>query len=318
MLVLFFVVPLAAAMFDGARVCDGPAARRRDRRHRQWLRQERLSIRTNVAEMRHHSAPQPTYIHVGRQTVSPVIEYVTPAPVMTHIKSLLEPPVPLVLTEYVAPAPAATCAATVSPVTVTEDVAPAPTISCTTPIPVIEHMPAPVIEYIAPPPAEVLPSFYPSVTLLNEAITRLVNPQISISADETSQVQIVAQATPEIPVAEWIQEKSAVTDLVKPHISITADKTSQIVGSFSLLENSVAPVYNRVHQERIVATVQPHVIGQEIPQLPIVEWIQEQIDETIEVVPQERVEEQMNTSSTSTSNTIPVIERNACTCCYIN
>ena len=68
-------------------------------------------------------------------------------------------------------------------------------------------------------------------------------------------------------------------------------------------------MYNQVHQERIVATVQPHVIGQEIPQLPIVEWIQEQIDETIEVVPQERVEVQMNTSSTSTSNTIPVIER---------
>ena len=65
---------------------------------------------------------------------------------------------------------------------------------------------------------------------------------------------------------------------------------------------------NQVHQERIVATVQPHVVGQEIPQLAIVEWIQEQIVETIEVVPQERIEVQMNTSSTSTSNTTPVIE----------
>ena len=138
-------------MSDGARVCDGPAARRRDRRLRQWLRH---AIRMNVAEMRHHSAPQPTYIHVGTQTVSPVIEYLAPAPVMSDIKSLLEPPVPLVLTEYVAPAPAATCAATASPVTVTEDVAPAPTVSYTTPAPVIEHMPALVIEYIAPPPAE--------------------------------------------------------------------------------------------------------------------------------------------------------------------
>ena len=42
-------------MSDGARVCDGPAARRRDRRLRQGLRHERLAIRTNVAEMRHHS-----------------------------------------------------------------------------------------------------------------------------------------------------------------------------------------------------------------------------------------------------------------------
>ena len=141
-------------MSDGARVCDGPAARRRDRRLRQWLRHERLSIRMNVAEMRHHSAAQLTYIHVGTQTVSPVIEYVAPAPVMTDITSLLKPPVPLVLTEYVAPAPAATYAATASPVTVTEDVAPAPAVSYTTPAPVIEHMPAPVIEYVGPPLAE--------------------------------------------------------------------------------------------------------------------------------------------------------------------
>ena len=136
-----------------------------------------------------------------------------------------------------------------------------------------------------------------------------MNPQISISADETAQVQVVAQATPEIPVAEWIQEQSAVTDLVKPQISITADEASQVVGLFPLLENFAAPMNNQVHQERIVATVQQHVIGEEIPQLPIVEWIQEQIVETIEVIPQEeRVEVQMNTCSTSTSNTIPVIE----------
>jgi len=29
-------------------------------------------------------------------------------------------------------------------------------------------------------------------------------------------MQVVVQATPEIPVAEWIQEQSAVTDLVNP------------------------------------------------------------------------------------------------------
>ena len=137
--------------------------------------------------MRHHSAPQPTYIHVGTQTVSPVMEYVAPAPVMTDITSLLEPPVPLVLTEYVAPAPAATHVATASLVTVTEDVASAPIVSYTTPAPVIER-PAPEIEYIAPSPAEFFPSFYPSFRLPNEAIAGAVNPQISISADETSQV----------------------------------------------------------------------------------------------------------------------------------
>ena len=121
-------------MSDGARVCDGPAARRRDHRLRQWLQHERLSIRMHVAELKHHAAPQPTYIHVGTQTASPLIEFVAPAPVMTDITSLLEPRVPFVLTE---------------------DVAPAPTVSYTTPAPVIEHMPAPVIEYIAPPTSRV-------------------------------------------------------------------------------------------------------------------------------------------------------------------
>ena len=77
---------------------------------------------------------------------------------------------------------------------------------------------------------------------------------------------------------------------------------------FPLSEDFAASMYNQVHQERIVATVQPHDIVQDIPQLPIVEWIQEQIVETIEVVPQERIEVQMNTSSTSTSNATPVIE----------
>ena len=61
-----------------------------------------------------------TNIHVGTQTASPVIEYVAPAPVMTDITSLLEPPLPFVLTEYMAPAPATTYAATASPVTVTD------------------------------------------------------------------------------------------------------------------------------------------------------------------------------------------------------
>ena len=82
----------------------------------------------------------------------------------------------------------------------------------------------------------------------------------------------------------------------------------RIVGSFPLSEDFAASMYNQVQQERIVATVQPHVIVQEIPQLPILEWIHEQIVETIEVVPQERIQVQINTSSTSTSNAIPVIE----------
>ena len=116
-------------------------------------------------------------------------------------------------------------------------------------------------------------------------------------------MQLVVQATPEILVAEWIQEHSAVTDLVSPQFPITADEASQVVGLFPLLED------NQVHQEHIVTAVQPYVIVQEIPQLPIVECLQEQFVETIEVAPQERVTQRtseqiqvhVNTSSTSTS-----------------
>ena len=143
-----------------------------------------------------------------------------------------------------------------------------------------------------------------------------MNPQISITADEASQVQVVVQEIPEVLVVEWIQEQSAVTDLVNPQITVTAVEASLVVGSFPLLEDFAAPMYNQVHQEQIVATVQPQVIiVQEISQLPVVEWIQEQIVETIEVVPQEQIEDipvpqeqliaevtTLNTSSTSTSS----------------
>ena len=155
---------------------------------------------------------------------------------------------PTLVDEFVAPA-----AATASPFTVTEDVAPAPSVTYAA-APMIEYVapaipetvntnaaPAPVIEYIAPSPAVSYLSFYPSFSQPNEAITCLVNPQIAITADETSQVHVVVQKIPEIPVVEWIQEQSAVTDLVKPQISTTSVEASQVVGSCPLLEDFAAP-----------------------------------------------------------------------------
>ena len=56
-------------------------------------------------------------------------------------------------------------------------------------------------------------------------------------------MQVVVQETPEIPVEELVQKRSAVSDLVKPQISITADEASQVVGLFPLLED------NQVHQD---------------------------------------------------------------------
>ena len=88
----------------------------------------------------------------------------------------------------------------------TKDVA----VTFATPAPVIEYVapaipetvntsvaPAPVIEYIAPSPAVSYASFYPSFCQPNEAITGLVNLQISVTADETSQLQVVVQEIPE-------------------------------------------------------------------------------------------------------------------------
>ena len=77
---------------------------------------------------------------------------------------------------------------------------------------------------------------------------------------------------------------------MKPHFSSPSVEAPQVVDSFSLLEDVAAREYNQVHQEQIVPTVQPHVTFQEIPEVQVVEQIQEQIVEPIEVLPQERVQ----------------------------
>ena len=86
-----------------------------------------------------------------------------------------------------------------------EYVVPAPSVPFATPAPVIEYVvPAPVIEYIAPSPAVSYPS------------SGLMNPQFSLTADETSQVQAAVQEIPEIQVVERIQEQITETIEVLP------------------------------------------------------------------------------------------------------
>ena len=86
------------------------------------------------------------------------------------------------------------------------------------------------------------------------------------------------------------------TGLVHPQFSFTAveDFWPLVVGSLPPLHEFDAPVYNRIHQEQIVAGEMPQhrveqeqAIVQEIPQASIVEWIQEQIvDSNGLVIPQ--------------------------------
>ena len=93
-----------------------------------------------------------------------------------------------------------------------------------------------------------------------------------------------------------------VTGLVSPHFSSTAVEGSAplVVVSFPPFDEFTASVYNQVHQEQIgagettpniveIPVVQEQVIVQEIPLVPTVDWIPEQIVETIGVLPQERV-----------------------------
>ena len=94
---------------------------------------------------------------------------------------------------------AATCAATAAPSLVVEFVIPVPSVTYAAPAPVIEYVvPAPVIEYIAPSPAVSYPS------------SGLMNPQFSLTADETSKVHAAVQEISEIPVVEKIQEQISI------------------------------------------------------------------------------------------------------------
>ena len=77
------------------------------------------------------------------------------------------------------------------------------------------------------------------------------------------------------------------------YIPVPQASASQVIGSHTRLDESVAPVYHQVRQETTqniveIPTVQEQVIVQEIPEVQVVEQIQEQIVETIKVDPLER------------------------------
>ena len=212
---VIFVETQAGDLSMAARVSPlssgGAASRRRERRLRNFWRHEQLSLKMMAASMSHHSWQSRESVGVQTDAVTtPVDEYIPPA--------------------------AAPYAATASPIPVTEDVTPAPAVTYAAPAPMIEYVahakpetvnayvaPAPVIEYIAPPPQV----FYPS--LPNEAVTGLVNPQFSITADETSQVQVVVQEIPQVPIVEWIQEQIVETIEVIPLKRVKQHTAKQIM-----------------------------------------------------------------------------------------
>ena len=72
-------------------------------------------------------------------------------------------------------------------------------------------------------------------------------------------IQRTSKQIVHVPVPQ-IQEQSIVTGLMNPQFSTSAVEAPQVVDSFPLLEDVAAREYNQVHQEQIVATVQPHAI----------------------------------------------------------
>ena len=198
-------------------------------------------------------------------------------------------PSPLKTDDFVATSatasPAAIHATTPAPSPVIKHVIPALAVRHVAPALVIEYVSfAPVIEYMAPAPAVTLsvPSqqLSPAYTTTTDTtadifdITDLVHPQFSFTAveafsplvvgslppleefdalvyDQIHQVQIVAGEMTQHRVENpAVQEQASVQEI---------SQVPQVVDSFPPLQEFVVPMCNQVLQERIVATVQPHV-----------------------------------------------------------
>ena len=79
------------------------------------------------------------------------------------------------------------------------------------------------------------------------------------------------------------------TDFVLVATYAATAEAPQVVGSFLLSDDFATSMYNQVHQEQLVTTIQPHAFFHETPEVQVVDRILEQIVEPTEVLPQERV-----------------------------
>jgi len=63
------------------------------------------------------------------------------------------------------------------------------------------------------------------------------------------QEQVTVQEIPQVSVVERIQELCSFTRLMNPQISTTSFEASQVVGSLPPVEEFTAPVHDQVRQE---------------------------------------------------------------------
>ena len=259
---------------------DGAAARRRDRRLRQFLRHEQLSVKMHVAAALHHSARRGARVDAATQsmnstdaaicaaiaTLAPVIEYVAPVPAV-HATSET-------LIESVALAPAV---ANATPAPVTEYVTPTPTDFVAAPARVVEHVaPASVTEYIAPPSEETCFS-------LSVDTTGFMNPQFFVPAVEASASQVVgsfpsvdklASPDPCTTKSIWNRSLPSNEERVQQHTMPILQIQGQIVESVQVIPREL---FRERIEEQIV----------DIPVPPIVE----ERAEVAQIIPQERFQQ---------------------------
>ena len=135
----------------------------------------------------------------------------------------------------------------------------------------------------------------PHVSIVERIQERIVSsaPQVicALSPLEEFDAPVYNQIHQEKIIAEEITQHRVGNPAVQEQVFVHGiPQVPQFVDSFPPLKEFVAPMCNQVLQEQIVATVQPHVRFQEIPEIQVVERIQEQIVEPIEAPLQEHVQ----------------------------
>ena len=135
----------------------------------------------------------------------------------------------------------------------------------------------------------------PHVSIVERVQERIVSsaPQVicALSPLEEFDAPVYNQIHQEKIIAEEITQHRVGNPAVQEQVFVHGiPQVPQFVDSFPPLKEFVAPMCNQVLQEQIVATVQPHVRFQEIPEIQVVERIQEQIVEPIEAPLQEHVQ----------------------------
>ena len=229
--------------------------------------------------------------------------------------------------------PASTYAATFAPLPEIEHVVPAPVTTHVVLAPVFEYVvPAPAIENIAPAPAvtfdapspQLLPAY--TMTTVNPGvsfdITSLVSPQFSSTAVEASAPQVVVSLPPfeefTAPVYNQVhQEQIVAGEMTQNIVENPAVQEWVIVQEIPpvferIQERNVEPIEVRSH-ERVQKFTAEQIMHMPVPQTQEQSAVTDLVNPPISITADEVVDSSeevaINTSSTSTSSSAHVFNR---------